>query len=170
MSNSQYLGTNAGFYYTRQSASTWDTFALPVPLRDPRPSVRASLYVADSLDLSQRQTFLIRGSSWASANEYVARIRYNDDQTGLVEFLHHAALQSGSTVYPLRYTTALTTGTSSGAMGAGADVWLIEPTAPVIDTMMDSQRGSFGDLEVTVRLRTAVVGGTFTTASGARWF
>lgn len=171
MSNTQYLGTNAGFYYTRTDASTWITYALPVPLREGRPSMQLTQYIADSLDYSRRQVLTVTLSTGTGqgAYEYVGVIRYIDDHALTQSFLEHAIARAGSTAYPLRYTTGLTTGTSSGGMGSGADVWLIEP-GPGYTVSMDRQRASFGDLEIPIRVRTATIGGVFSTGSGARWF
>lgn len=175
MSNTQYLGTNAGFYYYVYTATTWLTFPLAVPLREGRPSYRVVQYAADSLDLSRRQVLNVEssaGGNLTGAFEYLGVLRYNDDMSnnGLMDFLKAATLQSGSTTYPLRYTTGLTTGTTSGGVGPGADVWLIEPTAFPFDTQLDRQRASFGDIEVSCRFRSMVATQNFSTGSGARWF
>ena len=174
MSNSQYLGTNAGFYFTEFGNTTWRTYPLAVPLREGRAAWRVTQYAVDSLDCTVRQVLTVTHSSApgtdAGAHEYLGVIRYDDDPTGLVQFLRNAIIQQGSSSYPLRYTTGLTTGTSSGGMGSGADVWLLEPSAPTLDLTIDRQRASFGDQEIAVRFRSVTAATRFTTASGARWF
>lgn len=170
MSNTQYLGTNAGFYYYIYGGTTWRTFPLAVPLRETRASMHMNQYVCDSLDLNRRQVLNVESTNGqVGVDELVGTLRYNDDQPDLRSFFYHAMLLSGSTTYPLRYTTGLTTGTTSGGRGPGADVWLIEPMG-LMTASMDRQRAAFGDAEITIRVRPYIQLQTFSSDSGARWY
>ena len=146
MANTQYLGTNAGFQYTTSPSSTTynQHFKLAVPLRDVRPSYRVAQFVAESLDFRARQVLTISSGVY----EIVATLRYNDDQQQLIDFLKY-----GVQGVPMIYSTAITTGSTDGTPPTGTTMYLIDPTGDVVDTVIDRQRGSFEDLEVTCRWR-----------------
>ena len=55
------------------------------------------------------------------------------------------------------YSTANTTGST-----AGTQLYMIEPTGDIVDTLLDRQRTDFEDLEMTIRLR-RTDGGSFST-------
>lgn len=175
MPNTQYFSRDAGFYFTPSSGTTWQTYALPTQLLEPRPAYRIRQYVAESLDFSAREVFNVVGPNSTGHYEFVGTIRFADDSTHTIQFLKSAALGGH-----LRYTTDLTTGTTDSLMGSGVDVVMIEPGPELVDTLMDRDLGSLSKetLEVTIRLRRATTAspavvmssGDFSTASGASWF
>lgn len=182
MSNSQFFGRDAGFYYyptstTPASSTAWTTYPLPMQITEVRPSYRVVQYVADSLDHSVRQVLTVTGSNSTGHYELVGTFRLLNDSSDTIQFLKAAAL--GQRV---RYTTDLTTGTTGGAQGSGADVIMVEPTLPVLDLALDRGAGSGLEyLEITARFRRATTAGEdgagvvqssgdFSTASGATWF
>ena len=153
MANTQYLGTNAGFNYTSASTNVLSseftqTYKLAVPLREVRAGLRIRQYVAESLDFTARQVFTVSSGVY----EFVGSIRYADDQQQTIDFLKY-----GVQGVPMIYSTANTTGST-----AGTQLYMIEPTGDIVDTLLDRQRTDFEDLEMTIRLR-RTDGGSFST-------
>jgi len=135
---SAFRGNAALTWVDSDDLTTERVLLLREPLRELRPAHDQTVFVADSLDKTNRQTFTVG----EGVDELVGKIRFQDAQQGLLDLI-----KAGTKNRTVTYIPNL----------ADADrryaCVLISPLSPIA-TGMDGDRGtSFGELEVEVRLR-----------------
>lgn len=133
-----FRGAAALVWTDTDDTTTERVLLLREPLRELQPAINQSVFVADSLDKQNRQTFTIG----EGVDELVGKIRFQDNPQGALDFIKAGAKQRTVTYIPdlrdadRRYACVL-----------------ISPIAPATPSM-DSDRGiSYGELEIDIRLR-----------------
>lgn len=129
----------AAFVWTDSDDLTTErVLLLREPVRELKPAHTQTVYVGDSLDKSNRQVFTVGEGS----DELLVRVRYQDDQQGLLDLI-----KAGSKGRTITYIPDLTDGDSR------FNCVLIAPLSPTA-AGLDTDRGtSFGDLDVELHLR-----------------
>lgn len=130
---------NAAFTWVDSTVSvTEQVLLLREPIREIRPAHRQAVFVADSLDFQQRQVFTVG----TGVDELVCRVRFMDDQQGLLNLI-----KAGSKNVTLTYHPDLDDPTRTHSYK------LISPLSPVVLGMDPDTGVSFGDVEVELTLR-----------------
>jgi len=133
-----FRGSAALLWVDSDDQTTERVLLLREPLRELRPAHQQSVFVAESLDQSQRQIFTVG----EGADELVGKVRYADDAQGLMDFI-----KAGSKLRTVTYVPNL------GDADRRYACYLIAPLSPTA-LGMDADAGvDFGLLEVEIRLR-----------------
>ena len=93
--------------------TTLRVLQLREPLRELRAGARQNVYVADSLDFQNRQTFTI-GS--APTYEFTGRVRFADHPQGLIDFLVAGSMGQSVSYFPNINEILITAGLVAGEM------------------------------------------------------